>query len=131
MHLVTVANMASAIQNGSLAGLKSVYVKSSKLILSILKALKKDGYIEDYDAASDRKYYARVYVKYDSHGVPVLRFIRLLSKPSRPTYADAGSFRTSEQFSTLIVSTSSLGVVSHLDARRAGIGGMVLLEVAA
>ena len=131
MHLVTVAHMISSIRNGSLAGLKFVYVKSSRLVTNMLKALKRDGYIADYSFESDRAYHSKVFLKYDSKGIPVIRFIQQYSKPSRSIYASSNKFKTTEQYSTLLVSTSKLGVVSHIDARKAGVGGLILCEVAA
>lgn len=129
-----VSDMLARIRNGSLVGAKSVLVRHSKLNLSILKALKSDGYVLDYEypitksSSQADKYCIKVWLKYDSKGVPVLRYAYTVSKPSRRVYTGSGSFRTREQYSTLIVSTNK-GVMSHLDARKLNLGGEVICEV--
>jgi len=129
MNLVTVANMVSTIKNGLLVGAKQVFVRKSRLTLGILKALKLDGYIEGYSENSEKPYYATALLKYDAKGLPVIRDIWVVSKGSRTVNVGAKEFKTREQYSTLIVSTSKLGVVSHIDARRENTGGIVLCEV--
>jgi small subunit ribosomal protein S8 len=135
-----ISDLCARLKNAHLAGLKNTKVVYSKLAMSVLKALKDDGYIMDYFHQDEKyvqenkldksqKYLINVTLKYDNRGVPIIRYISTISKPSKRVYTGFKGFKAREQYSTLIISTS-LGILSHHDARRARAGGEVLLEVA-
>jgi small subunit ribosomal protein S8 len=135
-----ISDLCARLKNAHLAGLRTTKIAYSKLAMNVLKALKEDGYIKDYfhqddeyvaanKLSEDERYYIRVVLKYDNRGVPVIRYITPISKPSKRVYAGFGDLRPREQYATLIVSTSS-GVLSHIDAKKIRAGGEVLLEVA-
>lgn len=135
-----ISDLCARLKNAHLAGLKTTKIAYSKLSMSVLKALKEDGYIRDYfhqndeyikenNLSEDEKYFIQVVLKYDNRGVPVIRYIMPVSKPSKRVYCGFQAFKPREQYATLIISTSS-GVLSHHDAKRSRAGGEILLEVA-
>jgi small subunit ribosomal protein S8 len=129
------ANMLSSIKNASLIGRKAVVVPGSKLLEAVLKALLKDGYINNYSVVQQEntdqktpKKNIQINLKYDHRGCPIIRYAYLVSKPSVRVYQGKREYKTKEQYGTLIVTTNR-GVMSHVDARNMGLGGEVLCEV--
>ena len=86
MSLLMVCDTVTRLFNGSLSGCGTVYVKYSKEVLRILEVLKSYGYIENYLYPCTNKYMVEVILRYDSNGIPAIRFKRFLSTPSRPMY---------------------------------------------
>lgn len=153
-----ISDTITRIRNGLLIGSKNVLAIHSQLNLRVLEALKQDGYIADYntvnvDNPKKRKAVAAAKVEDQSKeqtssepkgfqhkkinivlkyhkGVPVIRSLKRVSKPSKRVYAGRDQFKTSEQYCTLIVSTNK-GVMSHVDAKKNNLGGEVLFEVSA
>lgn len=130
MSLLTVCDTITRLFNGSLSGRDTVYVKYSKEILRILEVLKVHGYIEEYAYPCPEKYMVQVLLRYDSNGIPAIRFKRFLSTPSRPIYWKAGEQITRKfgRLSSVFISTSS-GIVALNGAKKSSVGGLLLFEV--
>src|SRR5262245_14787425 len=125
-----IADMLTRIRNAQLAEKTSVAVPSSKLKVSIAKALKDEGYIEDVAVRDDSgKSSLEIGLKYYA-GRPVIERIERVSRPGLRIYKPAKDIpQVMNGLGVAIVSTSR-GVMTDRKARQSGVGGEVLCIVA-
>ena len=128
-----VADMLTRIRNGIMAAHETVEIPSSNLKAEIARILREQGYIESFEtvegrpgAAGDR---LLVRLKYTENRTSVISGIRRVSRPGQRTYVDAKHLpKVLGGMGTAIVSTSH-GVMTGHDARKAGVGGEVVAQV--
>ena len=125
-----ISDMIARIKNAQMRTLNTVLIPNSKFRAKILDVLKQEGYIADYKLLSDSKNKSALSVnlKYDN-GLPVIKEIKMISKPGRRIYASADSLpRIKNGLGLAIVSTSK-GIMTDNDARNKKIGGEIICRV--
>ncbi|HZJ90596.1 MAG: 30S ribosomal protein S8 [Clostridiaceae bacterium] len=125
----TVADMLTRIRNAGRAGHKSCDIPASKLKKAIADILVEEGYIEkvEYKTGNVQGVLTTT-LRY--HGSkPVIMGIRRISKPGLRVYADAANLPRVQNGLGIAVISTSQGVMTDRNARRAGIGGEVLAYV--
>jgi small subunit ribosomal protein S8 len=125
-----IADFLTRIRNGLRADFDEVEMPSSAFKAEIARILAEQGYIESFETESGRVgKVLRVKLKYTEDRKPVITGIERLSKPGRRRYVNATEVpRVLGGMGTAIVSTSQ-GVMTGHDARRAGIGGELVARV--
>ena len=125
-----VADYLTRIRNAQKARHPYVDVPASNLKRAITQILVDKGYVADYVNVEDTKQgLIRVYLKYMRGGKPVIQSIQRVSKPGLRKYVGADDLpRVMNGLGIAILSTSQ-GVMSDKECRRAGIGGEVLATV--
>ncbi len=125
-----IADMLTRIRNASMARHDKVDIPSSKMKTDIAKILKDEGYIENYKILDDNKQnIIRIHLKYDNDGSGVIRKIERVSKPGCRVYVGKAEVPyVLRGFGVVILSTSR-GIMNDRDARKAKVGGEVLLKV--
>lgn len=123
-------DLLARIRNGQRAGKTTIDAPASKLRMSVLEVLKREGYIRGYSAAEARPGVATLRVELKYHeGQPVIRNIDRVSKPGRRVYSKIKDLpRVYNGLGIAILSTPR-GVMSDAEARAANVGGEVLCEV--
>jgi small subunit ribosomal protein S8 len=96
----------------------------------LARILKQEGYIKDYTAEKiGGKPSLVLFLKFSDSQKPVIQGLRRVSRPSRRHYVTSDSVpRVLGGIGTAILSTSS-GILSDNDARKAHVGGEVLCYV--
>ena len=124
-----VADLLTRIRNGQSARKASVTMASSKLKTSILKVLKDEGYIDDFNVGDDAgKPLLTVALKY-YEGRPVIDRLERVSRPGLRIYRGKDELpKVLGGMGTVIVSTPK-GLMTDAQARAAGQGGEVLCIV--
>jgi small subunit ribosomal protein S8 len=128
-----IADFLTRIRNGIMAAHETVEIPSSKLKKELARILREQGYIESFEtveggagAAGER---IVVRLKYTENRTSVISGIRRVSRPGQRTYVDAKHVpKVLGGMGTAILSTSH-GVMTGHDARKAGVGGEVVAEV--
>ena len=117
------------IQNAYRVKKGAVVVPYSNLKAEIARLLEARGYIMSFERKGRKvRKFLEIKLRYDG-GRPALTALRRVSKPSRRLYVRRRELRPVRQgFGTAIVSTSK-GLMSGEDARKAGLGGEVIAEV--
>ncbi|WP_202972498.1 30S ribosomal protein S8 [Legionella feeleii] len=125
-----VADMLTRIRNGQQAKHQSVTLNSSKLKEEIARVLKEEGYILDYSVQplENNLKSITLQLKY-YHGRPVIVRILRISRPGLRVYKSSKDLPSIPGFGVAILSTSH-GVMTHVTAKKKGVGGEVLCEVA-
>jgi small subunit ribosomal protein S8 len=128
-----VADFLTRIRNGIMAAHETVEIPASGLKRDIARIMLEQGYIAGFDEApgipgsAGEKILIRL--KYTEDRTSVISGLRRVSRPGRRTYVDAKHIpKVLGGMGTAIVSTSQ-GVMTGHDARRAGVGGEVVAEV--
>ena len=125
-----VADLLTRIRNGQTARQTRVTLASSKLKTSILRVLKDEGYIDDFQVGSEGgKPMLTVDLKY-FEGRPVIDRIERVSRPGLRIYRGKDELpKVLGGMGTVIVSTPR-GVMTDKAARAIGQGGEVICIVA-
>ena len=124
-----IADLFIRIKNGYRAKKATVLVPFSQLKAEIARVLEARGYL---GAAEKKGRKVRKFLELEltyPDGVPALDDIRLISKPSRRMYIKKSEIRPVRQGHGLLIVSTSRGVMSGEDARKAGIGGVAIAEV--
>lgn len=125
-----VADMLTRIRNANTAYTELLEMPSSKLKANIAEILKQEGYIRDYLVEpTTPQATLKMALKYTKDRERVLTGIRRVSKPGLRVYAKADELpRVLGGLGVAIVSTSR-GLLTDRDARKAGVGGEILAYV--
>jgi len=124
-----ISDMLTRIRNAQASEKKEVLIPSSKLKVAILKVLKNEGYIEDYQIVNQQgKIYLDVELKY-FNGMAVINSIKRVSKPGLRLYKPCKDLpQVMNGLGIAIISTSK-GVMTERSARAHGVGGELLCTV--
>jgi small subunit ribosomal protein S8 len=125
-----ISDMLTRIRNASIASYDTVEIPSSTMKIEIAKILKFEGYIRNYKLVEDTKQSIIViYLKYNQDKSSVIKGLKRISKPSRRIYARSREVpKTLNNLGITVVSTSR-GVMTDREARKAGVGGEVVFSV--
>ena len=125
-----IADMLARIRNALMVRSKTVIVPSSSLKIEILKIMKEEGYIENFDVINRKvEKVLKVDLKYDENMYPVIRGLKRVSKSSLRKYAGYRNIpRVRGGMSVTIMSTSG-GVMTAKSANSRSLGGEVLCYV--
>jgi small subunit ribosomal protein S8 len=125
-----VADFLTRIRNGLIADFDDVEIPASRLKIELARILREQGYIDAYDVEAGRVgEVIRIRLKYTEDRQSVITGLERVSRPGRRTYVNSTSIpKVLGGMGTAIVSTSR-GVMTGHEARRAGVGGEVVAYV--
>ena len=128
-----ISDMLTRIRNAALARHDRVRIPASRLKLTIADVLKSEGYVsdvtvEDPDSNVTTKVITLV-LKYGRDRVPAIEGIRRVSRPGRRIYVRAMEIPKIKSGLGIAVLSTSRGIMSDRQARKAGVGGELLCEI--
>jgi len=123
----SVSALVSSLKNGVIAKRSSICIAKSNIVESILSVLKDNGYILNYTKNSDDRFFS-VYLKYYLNS-PVIRDIKVISKPGRRVYCGANDLPVVYDGLGLIILSTSKGVICSVESKNLKVGGELLLKV--
>jgi small subunit ribosomal protein S8 len=125
-----IADFLTRIRNAGMAKHETVVMPHSRMKTDIARILKEQGYIEGYSergAGAEKKLV--IELKYGPDGQRGISGLRRMSRPGRRVYRKQANIpRVLDGLGVAILSTSH-GILTDHEARRAGIGGEVLCFV--
>jgi len=127
----TISDMLTRIRNANMVKHQIVQIPSTKMSLAIIKILKEEGYIEDFEQYSEnKKNYILISLKYTGKSrQPVICKLERISKPGLRVYSSSKELpKVLNNLGIAIVSTSK-GVMTNLKAKELGIGGEILCYI--
>ena len=131
-----IADMLTRLRNAVAAKRSRVDIPASKLKVEIARILQAEGYVQGYkivdetpEGAKTPQKFVRIFIKYGPRGERVITGIERISRPGRRVYF--GHDEVPQVLAGLGISilTTSRGLMTGRDARKAGIGGEVLCNV--
>jgi small subunit ribosomal protein S8 len=121
-----IADMLTRIRNGLVARHTHVTVPTSRMKLEIAKILKSEGFIADFQMDKNAPEMMRIQLRYGERKEGIITGLRRISRPGLRIYKRRAELpRVRGGLGVAILSTSR-GIMTDRDARRAGIGGEVL-----
>lgn len=132
MYSDPIADMLTRMRNAIMAGHESVEVPMSKPKAEIARVLKEAGYIEDWsvlEGLNGGQGALKIYLKYLGPKRNVIVGIERVSRPGRRVYVGRTEVPQVLKGLGVAVLSTTKGVMTGEDARKAGVGGEVLLKV--
>jgi small subunit ribosomal protein S8 len=127
-----IADMLTRVRNANIAMHDDVRMPSSKLKEALAAVLQKEGYIDGFTVADDPSRPGRILtitMKYTPERKRTISGIKRVSKPGLRIYRKADKIpRVLGGLGVAVLSTSK-GLMTDREARRAGVGGEVLCYV--
>jgi small subunit ribosomal protein S8 len=125
-----IADLLTRVRNACHARHPRVDIPSSKLKREVARVLAETRFIDNFAyIADDKQGMLRLFLRYDDSNVPLIKGLKRISKPGLRQYAAKGDIpRVLRGLGIAIISTSR-GVMTDREARRAGVGGEVLCNV--
>jgi small subunit ribosomal protein S8 len=125
-----IADMLTRVRNANSASKDTVSMPTSKKLAEIARILKEEGYITSYEVLVGKPVGSlEITLKYGEKRAKTLRGLKRISKPGLRVYANKDKLpRVLGGLGTAVISTSR-GVMTDRDARKAGIGGEVIAYI--
>lgn len=125
-----IADMLTRVRNANSAGKDTVAMPSSKKLVEIARIMQQEGYIAGFDIEkAEPRDVLQITLKYGAKKARTIRGIKRISKPGLRIYAGKDELpRVLGGLGTAIISTSH-GVMTDRDARKAGVGGEVVAYI--
>jgi small subunit ribosomal protein S8 len=125
-----IGDMLTRIRNAATVRHDNVEMPASKMKLAVLKILKEEGFISDYEVVKGKpEKLIRIKLRYQDNSKSMISGIERVSKPGLRIYAPHNEIpRVYGGVGVAILSTPS-GVITGQQARRQGVGGEVICYV--
>ena len=125
-----IADMLTRIRNANQMRYKEVEVPASKIKNEIARILKEEGFISDYKVKKNNVQDIIVlYLKYGENKERVITGLKRISKPGLRVYAKADEIPTVLSGLGIAIISTSKGMMTDKDARKASLGGEVLAYI--
>ena len=124
-----VADLLTRIRNANMRNKDSLELLSSILKLNIVKVLKDEGFITNWELDEKGKFpQLRIWLKYVDD-IPVIREIKRISKPGLRLYTKGKDCKPVLNGQGISILSTSKGIMSDRQCRNDNIGGEVLCTV--
>jgi small subunit ribosomal protein S8 len=125
-----ISDMLCTIRNGQKARLHSVVTPASSLKGEVARIMKESGYITDAVTTTEFPKKLVITLKYSDRAVPAITEIKRISKPGLRKYVSVSEIPAVLDGMGLAVLSTSKGVMSGADAKKARLGGELICTVA-
>ena len=124
-----ISDLLTRIRNGQQVKKATISCPSSNIKLAILKVMKEEGYIRDFNLSEDTKgKVIQISLKY-FHGEPVIKEIVRISKPGLRVYSSVKNMPVYKNNMGVSIISTSRGVMTNFKAKEINIGGEVLCRI--
>lgn len=128
-----IADMLIRIKNAQAVRGEQVVMPFSKVKFKIANILKEAGYISEVERKNKKvkkseHEYLQCLLKYqDNQGA--LSDVKIISRPSRRMYIKAKDIKSVRSGHGLAIISTSKGIMSSKEAKKAGLGGEIICEI--
>ncbi len=124
-----IADLLTRIRNSLMVGKNEIYLPTSKLKVAVCEALKKAGYLANFELV-DNAPRAILHVTIAEAGkVAAIHEIEKVSKPGRRVYVAASEIPKVKSGRGIVLISTSKGVMTGQDAVKNRLGGELLVKV--
>ena len=126
----SLSDMLTRIRNAHKANKNITYCLASNLNNNVLKVLKNEGYIRDYEKVDIKEGISKIKIELKYHeGVSVIKKITRISKPGIRVYSKIKELPKPYGGLGISIISTPKGVMSAQKARANNVGGEILCEV--
>jgi small subunit ribosomal protein S8 len=131
MQTDTISDMLTRIRNGNMVGHKVVKIDSTRITYQLIKLLKSQGFIKQYETVlKEGRKYIFVYLKYsDQTNRPLIRGLKRVSKPGLRVYVNKNQLPTVLGGQGIAILSTSRGILTNVQAKTDGVGGELLCYI--
>lgn len=132
MILDPLADLLTRVRNGQRIFHETVRVPGSKQAANILAVLAEERFISGFERVSVEGrggYDLLVHLRYSADGRPMIREAKRVSKSGRRVYAKVDELRKVRAGLGISIISTPLGVMTDTSARRARVGGEILMSI--
>ncbi len=122
-----IADLLTRIRNGYLSRLSTVEAPYSKLKAEILRILKKNEYIVDFETSEENRTFT--ITLQDVRKTKYVPSFRRISKPGQRIYVKSSDIKKSRNGVGIFIVSTPKGIVTGYEAHTLGVGGELLCEV--
>ena len=124
-----IADFITRVRNAVQVGKTEILVPTSKLKVAVTEILVKNGYLATYDLVEGSPR-AMLHVTINEPGtVAKINEISKVSKPGRRVYVGADEIPTVKSGRGTVIISTSKGLMTGKEAKKAGLGGEILVRV--
>jgi small subunit ribosomal protein S8 len=120
-----ISNMLISIKNALASQKEEIFVPSSKLKIEILKILKREGFIIDYQVTENQ---LKIKLKYKGKK-PAIVGVERVSKPGCRIYVKNKEIPQVLRGLGIAILSTPAGVMTGKEAKKKGVGGELLCKV--
>jgi small subunit ribosomal protein S8 len=125
-----IADMLTRIRNAITARKAKVLIPSSSIKQEIAKVLADEGFVSSVRKEDDGKQgLIAIELRYDHNNRNAIEGIRRVSRPGQRAYVRSAKMPRVRSGLGIAILTTSKGVMTERQARKAGLGGELLCEV--
>ena len=125
-----IADMLTRIRNAIIAKHKEVSIPTSKTKVSIAEVLLNEGYISAYEVVGEGvEQSIHITLKYGPNKMQTITGIRRISKPGLRIYTNGEDMPKVMKGLGIAILSTSKGIMTDKEARKANVGGEVLAFV--
>jgi ribosomal protein S8 len=124
-----IADLITRIRNAIMVHKNEVSVPASKLKIAILEGLKRTNFITDYKIVEATPRNSIKVIINQINEVPRINEINKVSKPGRRVYAGVEELPKIKSGRGIILISTSKGVMTGDEAKKARLGGEILVKV--
>ena len=126
----SIADMLTRIRNANSAKHDTVQVPASNIKKSIAQILVDEGYIKSFKVIEDGKQgLIEIALKYGPNKSQVITGLRRVSKPGLRIYSNCEDMPKVQNGLGIVILSTSKGIMTDKDARKANVGGEVLAYI--
>ncbi len=124
-----IADLLTRIRNNLMVGKNEVYLPTSKLKVAVVEALKKAGYLANFEVI-DHSPRNVLHVTIAEEGkVAAIHEIEKVSKPGRRVYVTADEIPKVKSGRGLVLVSTNKGIMTGREAVKNRLGGELLVKV--
>jgi small subunit ribosomal protein S8 len=124
-----IADLLTRIRNALAANKKTVAAPYSRMKEAIVKILKSEGYIKDYQVSGDKlKKQLEIVLKYHQNQPLMTELVRI-SKPGVRLYSDKDQLYRFLRGPGIVILSTSKGIITGRKAKKLGIGGEIICQI--
>ena len=125
-----IADLLTRIRNALIAKHKQVEVPASRMKVEIVKILRDEGYVEDYELSGEGyRQLVSITLGYDRDGIKTITGLERVSKPGRRVYCGKDEIPYVLNGLGITIMSTSMGVMTGQTCRDQGVGGEILCNV--
>ncbi len=125
-----IADMLTRLRNAGMARQTETTMPSTKMLVSIAKVLRDEGYIAGYEVTEAKPHdNLTLHLKYTADKRPAIRELKRVSKLGLRVYRGRDQLPRVKSGLGIAIVTTSQGVMTGYEARRRGVGGEVVCTV--
>jgi small subunit ribosomal protein S8 len=125
-----IADFLTRIRNGNTAMKTTVEIPASKVKKALAEILKEEGFIKNWEYVEDSlQGVIRVYMKYGENREHVISGLKRISKPGLRVHVGKDDVPQVLNGLGIAILTTSNGVMTDKQARKAGVGGEIICYV--